>query len=370
MCWLKRDVWKAGIALAGLLLLLIFLIWVPASSVSATERTSVLAIAGTPTVQVTPTEDATVAALNKEKLQQDIAKDKSDIAKDESDRFWAWTGSGTIIIGIVSAIFTYYQFYRSRLESHDAQAREREDRLAEREKRAEERFQEVVKALGDENVGARVEAAILLRTLFLEQYAYGLLNRQVFRVAVANLRLRHINPNIPEQLDPLSQELITILKESFPLIRSEWEARQNLRSLDASGIQLDSAYLAQSDLSGIQMPNAFLRRADLSGANLNEANLSGASLSEANIEDALSLQGTDLRGAKGLTKEQLVACKAKGAIIDEDAITDSSHVSVSPPASEPSNSMQVPSASPAQVNTPAPSTYGSSAASSQPSAES
>ena len=41
-------------------------------------------------------------------------------------------------------------------------------------------------------------------------------------------------------------------------------------------------------------------------------------------------EGTDLCAVKGLTKEQLKACKAKGALIDEDPIIDVSQSIVAP----------------------------------------
>ena len=68
MRWLKRDIWKAGIALAGILLLLVLMVWVPVSAAGANEGASGLAAPVTGTVQATPTEDATVTALNKENL--------------------------------------------------------------------------------------------------------------------------------------------------------------------------------------------------------------------------------------------------------------------------------------------------------------
>ena len=43
-----------------------------------------------------------------------------------------------------------------------------------------------------------------------------------------------------------------------------------------------------------------------------------------NLEESLSLKETDVRQVIGLTKEQIVACKAKGAIIDQDPTTTSS----------------------------------------------
>jgi uncharacterized protein YjbI with pentapeptide repeats len=67
------------------------------------------------------------------------------------------------------------------------------------------------------------------------------------------------------------------------------------------------ANLTESDLCGVNLTDANLSKADLRGANLRELR---------NLEKIRSLQDTDLRGVKGLTKEQLAACKAKGAIID------------------------------------------------------
>jgi len=57
-----------GIALAGMLLLLVLMVRVAVSAADSYERVLGLAGPGTITVQATPTEDATVAALNKEKL--------------------------------------------------------------------------------------------------------------------------------------------------------------------------------------------------------------------------------------------------------------------------------------------------------------
>ena len=62
--------WQAGIAITGMLLLLVLMVWVPASAAGAYERASGLATPVTETVQATPTEDAIVTALNKEKLAQ------------------------------------------------------------------------------------------------------------------------------------------------------------------------------------------------------------------------------------------------------------------------------------------------------------
>src|SRR6266567_3945978 len=149
MRWLKSDTWRIGIPLAGLLLVLIFMVWVPMSA-SAHGGTSVLT--GPRTIQATPTEDATLTALNKEKLQQDIAMDRNAIAKDQSDRFWAWTGSGTIIVGIAGVIFSLFQFYRAQL-----------DKRVEQERKDEEEFHTLIRDLGSDKIVVKIDASITLR---------------------------------------------------------------------------------------------------------------------------------------------------------------------------------------------------------------
>src|SRR5690349_6304286 len=77
MRWLKKEMWKAGIALAGLLLLLVLMMWIPVSAADAHEEAWGLAVPGTLTAQATPTEDATVTALNKVKLEQEVQQLKN-----------------------------------------------------------------------------------------------------------------------------------------------------------------------------------------------------------------------------------------------------------------------------------------------------
>ncbi len=43
MCWFKRDTWKTGIAIAGMLLLLVLMVCVPVPAVGAYEVTPGLA---------------------------------------------------------------------------------------------------------------------------------------------------------------------------------------------------------------------------------------------------------------------------------------------------------------------------------------
>jgi uncharacterized protein YjbI with pentapeptide repeats len=378
------------------------------------EGASGLATPGT--VQATPTVDPTMATLQKEQLILQNDKLKSDNA-------WAWLSPvstlfgplatvGTILVGILVARNNFLQWSKNR---EDEQKRQEDDQRIEREKRDEERFQSVVEGLSSEREEAKVGAAIMLRT-FLRP-GYEQFYTQAFDLAVANLRLPR-NSQPPEDPDDLlslptlTQALIVVFKEAFPLARDSTSSCKEgaVVSLDASGVRLDNAYLPGADLGRVYMrksnlrevdlrmadlhmadlceamfPEAFLIEADLrmatllgadlrmailTGAKLSNTDLGGADLREADLrmanpEDASSLENTDLRGVTGLTKEQLAACKAKGAIIDGDSPTGSSQSTVTPPLPLQSNNGQAPSAPPAQVNTPTLGTDVSSAPSSE-----
>lgn len=388
MCWFKREMWKTGIAIAGMLLLLVLMVWVPVSVASARVASLELAATVIGMAQATPTEDATVTALNKEKLAQEVQQLKNQNEPDPLG--WLRTNASILLstlIVVIGGLIGLYRWFG--------------DRRSEREKRAEERFQAAVTGLGDEKEGPKIGAAILLRTFLRPSYEQ--FYTQTFDLAVANLRLPRASllsedqdriphspedPNTPLPLTTLSQALIVVFKEAFPLVRGWIKKRQMLessflqrikawlkrtrmegwfdsQSLDATGIQLDNAYLRRADLKQAWMPQASLRNVDLSEANLSEANLQGADLSKTNLEYAKSLKGTDLRKVKGLTKEQLAICEAMGAIIDEDSITSSSQSPISPSSSSQSNDVQVPSAPSAQGSISPPDTGGSGAASSE-----
>src|SRR5579884_4149381 len=400
MRWLKRDIWKVGIALAGMLLL-VLMVWVKVEAAGAYEGTSGLA---TPvTVHATPTVDvtATMTALQEDKLRLEIQQLKNQNEPDLPG--WLRTNAAILLSTLVVVIGGLIGLFRWLA-----------DRRSEREKRVEERFQSAVTGLVDKKEEVRIGAAILLRT-FLRP-GYEQFYTQTFDLAVAHLRLPRTphpsaDPTTPLPLTTLSQALTLVFKEAFPLARQRrkerllqrisrallWllqlvpaslrlrgssRARMQiekwfvLQSLDASKIQLDHAYLVEADLkqawmvgaslrkaslskadlSGASLNSTNLSKADLSGANLREAtlfqadlskvdlskaDLSGANLSHAelraaslieadlreaylsgaNLEAARYLEDTNLRGAKGLTKEQLQACKAKGAIVDEDIKT-------------------------------------------------
>src|SRR5947209_3857586 len=67
----KRDLWKAAVVVGGVLFLVLMAL-VTVSVADAHEGMSGANSVGTVTVQATPTIDATVTALNKEKLAQEI----------------------------------------------------------------------------------------------------------------------------------------------------------------------------------------------------------------------------------------------------------------------------------------------------------
>ena len=355
MHWVKKDLWKAGIAIAGLLLLLVLMVWVPVSAADVREVTLGLATPGAGTVQTTPTEDAAVTALNKEKLAQEVQQLKNQ--NDRSTAAWFWNSGGLLgtvvaallaVAGVLATVV--FNAQKERTDRTEAQDKDLKDK-------AEERFKTAVTALGDEKEGVQLGGAILLRSFLNkdDKEIYGRYYTQIFDLAVAYLRLPRTSnppedpdgiphspedPNAPLPLTTLRQALIVVFKEAFPLARRSAEGSDKvegaLQYLDATGIQLDNAYLVGADLKQIWMPQVSLRyaslstanlstanlsRANLSGANLTTANFSGADLSRANLTTAnlttADLSGADLSGADlsgaDLTTAKLITTKLKFA---------------------------------------------------------
>ncbi len=259
MRWFKREMWKAGIAIASTLLFLGLMVWVPVSAAGADERASGLATS----VQATPTGDATVTALNTEKLVQEVQQLKNQNEPDPLG--WLRTNTSILFSTLVVVFGGLFGLWRWRVDRRDAQdkelkdrrdaqdkeladrkaERERrdeeqkrwlEDREAEREKRVEERFQAAVTGLGDEKEGAKIGAAILLRT-FLRP-GYERFYTQIFQLVAANLRLPR-TPTPPEDsaaplpLTALSQALMIAFIEAFPLAREQEKKPwgQNLQTM-------------------------------------------------------------------------------------------------------------------------------------------
>ncbi|HEY6410913.1 MAG TPA: pentapeptide repeat-containing protein [Ktedonobacteraceae bacterium] len=283
-------------------------------------------------------------ALNKQKLAQEVQQLKN---QNEPDPFgWLRTNASVLLSTLLvvgGGIFTFLRYLAERRDSQkrlleDRQAeRERrdeeqkrwlEDREAEREKRVEERFQAAVTGLGDEKEGARIGAAILLKT-FLRP-GYERFYTQIFQLVAVNLGLPR-TPNPPEDpaaslpLTALRHALMMTFMEAFPLARdkekktvgtkladNEFKVRSThpapvtispteIHSLKAVDILLDNGFLWYADLKQAWMAQASLRKTDLTGADLSEASLyysvdlQGATLRKANRSGA-RLQQVDLRG--------------------------------------------------------------------------
>jgi uncharacterized protein YjbI with pentapeptide repeats len=313
---LKREPWKAGIAAAGVLLLVLLalMVWVPVSTAGASEGASGPATPGTGTVQATTT-DPTIAAKTADEQLRKLQRDN-----ERSFNAWVWNSSAAIIsslfstlIIVVGALIGFRQWQGSQ--------------SAEREKRAQELFQSAVTGLGSEKEDAKTSGVANLRAFLrpgYEQYY-----TQIFDLAVANLRLPR-TPNLPEDPDgiphspedpnaplsptPLRQALINVFKEAFPLAREEWKktnAQFDPRSLDATNVRLDYAFLWKADLKQVWMPEASLQKTDLSEVNLRKARLWNAKLHEAKLCRA-DLRHADLGGAD-LSNTDLSVAKLNSA---------------------------------------------------------
>src|SRR2546425_2565134 len=145
MRWFKRDMWKAGIAIAGMLLLLVFMMWLSAPATGAQGGASGSATPGTVTVQATPTEDATVTALNKEKLMQELQQLQQSNSRGLGN--WLWSKAAAVLssflstlVVVIGALIGFRQWSVGRKDTQKkeadariaAQTKELEDRKAER----------------------------------------------------------------------------------------------------------------------------------------------------------------------------------------------------------------------------------------------
>ncbi|QBD81890.1 pentapeptide repeat-containing protein [Ktedonosporobacter rubrisoli] len=307
----ERQFLIIGIACASLLFFSAFIVCAPAAAASLPDQALTVASA---TPQARPTEDAEVTAL-----EATVTALKAQVAQQaDQDQHtwdnWLWSNGATVVSGVLSTLVVVigalFGLWRWRVDRRDAQekelkdkqeAQEREikDRQEAREKMAEARFQAAVEGLGSEKEGARIGAATLLRTFLRPGYEQFYV--QTFDLAAAHLRLpRSVqlpeNTALPQPLTTLSQALIVVFKEAFPMTRQMLQD-ENSQAIDATGVQLDMAYLSEADFKGIWMPQASLKGARLSEADLREARLFEADLYEADLREA-DLSEADLREAK------------------------------------------------------------------------
>lgn len=452
MRWFKHVKWKLATALIGLLFFLVFMIWIP---LSASAYRSVLGAAALGPLSAKPAVDvtSTMTALQKEQL---ILQNKQ--LQQNNDRgfgAWLWSNAAAIVSSLLSTLVVVggalIGFWQWRVNRDDTRTKESDERREAQDKelrsQTEERFKTAVTALGDEKESVQIGGAILLRSFLNEEdkEIYGRYYAQIFDLAVAYLRpsntslltedpyripLSSEDLPAPLPLTPFRQALIVVFREAFPLARQETSL-----SLDATGIQLDHAYLANANLKGATIPYSSLRKADfafaslqkvylrgshlegaifvraqlkdgnltiahLEGANFNDAqledanlggthlnrahfegaqlkgaklgnayltgtNLRDADLSGANPEEAQSLKDTNFLGVKGLTREQLLVCKAKGAVIDEDTTMSTPDATASPLSLAQDTSVQTPPTPSTEESSPTSVTNGSSIAASQ-----
>jgi uncharacterized protein YjbI with pentapeptide repeats len=298
----------------------------------------------------TPTPDATVAALDKDKLQAEVEQlhQQNSPAVGDTLRVNAGVLLSTLVL-VLGGLFGVFKWLQER---RDAEKNARKERRVERRKRAEERFQAAVTALGADKEGAQLGGAVLLRTFLRPGYAQFYL--QIFDLVVANLRLPRTpferdvatTPEEPVLLPPLTQTLIIVFKEAIPRAREETQRisdRDNTipdpQSLDATGVMLDNAYLSCADLKGAWLLQASLRAADLTGARLEGAYLNQADLTGAHLDGAVFISKTvppaDLVGATlvnatltgatltgtDLTEATLIKARLTGAYLDLAILT-------------------------------------------------
>jgi uncharacterized protein YjbI with pentapeptide repeats len=282
----KEAKYRKAVTFFGATLLVSGLVlWSPALTVSAQERPETPSGVAGP-IQGLP-RDPAVPALEKEKLALQVEQLKKQNASAWTRYLTPFATPFSIVVTLLVAAGGYFRWVR---EQH-----------GEREKRDEDRFQAVVSGLGSGDVGAKVGAAIMLRTFLTKSYERFF--EQAFDLAVAHLRVvRPIHPDRAAELDPLSLALIKVFSKACPSARARWakdkaepftsDQLQELRHiLDASYINLDKAFLWEAELPNVFMPNASLKETDLSAANLRGArlwsgNLYKAKLVNAKLEDA------------------------------------------------------------------------------------
>ena len=323
---------RIAILIASSILILLFFVCIPVVSAYVHNKTVLHAYRViNSNEQATQTVDATVTALNKEKLVQEIQQLKNQ--NDRSITTWFWNSSaalGTIVaalLAVVGVLATVtFNFMKELKDRQDA-----------RKKQAEERFKSVVEGLGGQSAETKIVSAVLLRTFlgpdYQEFYA------QVFDLAVASLRspkytksskILISSVNIPEFPDSLSQAFVTVFKEAFPLAREEvkkqlreQKAQFNPQFLDATDVQLNETFLFGADLREAWMPGASLVKANLNAARLNGINLREALLLDAKLEQVIlskeddlqaNLNGANLTNAR-LKLADLTGANLRGAIL-------------------------------------------------------
>lgn len=333
-----------------------------------------------PNPQSAPTPDATVAALQKRQLQDQVNQL-------ENQPSWLEKNSPTLIATGITAGTIIASVYGIVRNQRTAQEQQR-DQL----------FQNALEGLGSERDETKATAATMLLT-FLRSKGYDRFYQQIFDIAVAYFRGRDVkyDDEGKPQVRTLDQAFVPILIEAaghaYKLFnRTYRRTASRMMILDASGVHLDGVdfqyfdlravkmdrstftnvhllnsnlrdnNLGKANLTGAMLLGANLRETSFYGANLTEAflleanltratfinaNLTRTFLAEANLkradfddailtktilkranlkganpEKAASLEGALMFGVKGLTPEQIAKCKEKGADFDSQELPE------------------------------------------------
>src|SRR5204863_1316694 len=136
MHWFTKHLWNVGIASVSMLFLLMCLALIPLTAASAHEGTSGVATPTAVTVQATPTEDATVTALNKVQLTQQVAEQQHTWDN------WVWSNAAAILSSFLSTLVivvgALLGFWQWRVGRNDTQKKELDDQKAAQDKELED----------------------------------------------------------------------------------------------------------------------------------------------------------------------------------------------------------------------------------------
>lgn len=332
----RRVLWRKGnIILVGGVLIFLLMTQVP-SVIAAIQPQAASSIQATSTaiILAAPTIDPTITALNKEQLTLQVKQLQQ--TDDHSFSAWLWMYAATIFSAVFSTltvvgggIFALIRWIDDRNKQRLDDAAKRKDDVAKQEKERFDSLLSISAGLDDENIGKRIGAVLMLNTIFLRP-GYEQFASQIFKLAVAHLRLEPPLTDLTQPQSPFSKALIDLFCDSFSIAQKNLLQHAQVdgnidpailyRELDAGDVKLDKAYLYKVNLRQIWMPEAFLRyaflqSAELSGAELNYAHLMYANLSGADLTNA-DLSGADLTHAD-LTNADLSGATLPGAILKE-----------------------------------------------------
>ncbi|RYY29470.1 MAG: hypothetical protein EOP62_01145 [Sphingomonadales bacterium] len=179
------------------------------------------------------------------------------------------------------------------------------ERSKERIQAEDQRFENIVAALGSEHLQERANAAVLLGT-FLRK-GYGRFYTQVFNLAASSLRAKDLNAEFDQSIYSMRNSLSVLFRDAYPLARDQIVATSGnsiidtQSNLNAAHVMLSGSYLANADFShawfrGANFFRTSLKAADFTGANLERCSFQEAVLDEAVLRD-VNLIGTSFDNA-------------------------------------------------------------------------